>query len=245
MNGAAYVRSAGVVLGGALSFTVANSTLIPLAVPLFAVFVLAGVAVSELMSPRPSPSGQPTAQLTARDVDAYLPPGSRAQLRWLGLALVVALPPLAVQIGVNPMATAGEFHTTGAMVRLAPTAVVLACWGLLARHLLRRIAEAGHAGLDPQHLAADEAWRRRASRLVLGTTGVLLSGTLSGAMFYYSQRAWLIFVGGWGWWMFGLLTLGLTTFLVFAHYLHLLIHPGPSGVVSAVAQQQEPAEAAA
>ncbi|GIG01367.1 hypothetical protein [Catellatospora citrea] len=245
MNGAAYVRSAGVVLGGALSFTVANSPLIPLAVPLFTVFVLVGVAVSELMSPRPSRSGQPTAQLAARDVDAYLPPGARAHLRWLGLAVLVAVPPIAVQIGANPLALAGQFGGREAMLRLAPTAAILACWCLPARHLLRRIAEAGHAGLDPQHLVADEAWRRRASRLVLGTTGVLLSGTLAGAMFYYSQRAWLVFVGGWGWWMFVLLTLGLTAFLVFAHYLHLLIHPGPSGVVSAVARQQEPAEAVA
>lgn len=244
MNAAAYVRSAGVVLGGALGLTLANSSLIPLATPVFAVFVLAGVTVSELMSPRPSRSGQPTAQLAARDVDAYLPPGARVRLHWLSLVVLIALPLIAVQIAGSPSAAVGDFGAGGALARLAPTVVVLACWGLLARHLLRRIAEAGHAGLDPQHLAADEAWRRRAARLVLGTTGVLLSGTLSGAMFCYGQRHWLVFLGGWGWWMLGVTALAMTSFLVFAHYLHLLIHPGPSGAVSVVAPR-EPAEAAA
>ncbi|GAA1418792.1 hypothetical protein ACFQZ4_53980 [Catellatospora coxensis] len=244
MNGAAYVRSAGVVLGGALGLTVANSSLIPLAVPLFTVFVLAGVGVSELMSPRPSRSGQSTAQLTARDADAYLPPGYRARLRWLSLAVLVTVPPIAVLIGASPAAWSGQFSARGAIVRLVPTVVFLVGWCLIARQLLRRIAEAGHAGLDPQHLAADVAWRRRASRLVLGTTGVLLSGTLAGALFCYSQRHWLMFLGGWGWWMFGLLVLALSAFLVFAHYLHLLIDPGPAGVVS-VGTRREPAEAVA
>lgn len=244
MNGAAYVRSAGVVLGGALGLTVANSSLIPLAVPLFTVFVLAGVAVSELMSPRPSRSGQPTARLTARDVDAYLPPGSRARLRRLGLAVLLTVPVIAIRMGTSEVTWSGDFDTGGAIARLIPTAVFLAGWCLLAPHLLRRIAEAGHAGLDPQHLAADEAWRRRAARLVLGTTGVLLSGTLAGALFCYSQHHWMIFHGGWGWWMFVLSGLALSAFLVFAHYLHLLIDPGPSGVVS-IRTRQDPAEAVA
>ncbi|MFC7242642.1 hypothetical protein ACFQO7_09120 [Catellatospora aurea] len=244
MNGAAYVRSAGVVLGGSLGLTVANSSLIPLAVPLFAVFVLAGVGVSELMSPRPSRSRQPTAQLTARDVDAYLPPGSRARLRRLGVAVLVTVPVIAVRMGTSEVTWSGDYDTGGAVLRLTPTAVILAGWWLLARQLLRRIAEAGHAGLDPQHLAADEAWRRRASRLVLGTTGVLLSGTLAGGMFCFSQYHWVIFLGGWGWWMFVLSALALSAFLVFAHYLHLLIAPGPAGVVS-VGTRREPAEAVA
>ncbi|MEV0454416.1 hypothetical protein [Catellatospora methionotrophica] len=244
MNGAAYLRSAGVVLGTSVAFTAANSTLVPLATPLFATFVLAGVAVSELMSPRPSRSGRPTAQLTARNIDTYLPPGARRQLRWLSLAVLVALPAVAVLIADSPIDPIGQFDAAGGLLRLAPTAVVLACWGLLARHLQRRITEAGHAGLDPQHLAADETWRRRAARLVHGTTGVLLAGTLSGAMFFYGQRHWMVFLGGWGWWMFGVVALAMASFLVFAHYLHLLIHPGPSGEVTAAAPR-EPAEALA
>lgn len=244
MDGAAYLRAGGVVAGGAVAFTVAHSSYIPLSVPLFTLFVLGSVTVSELMSPRPSRSTAATARLAARDIDTYLPPRARRHLLWLSLAVLVGLPVIAVQASGVPLVPLGMHDPATNLWLLLPTFATLGAWGLLARHLLRVITESGHAGLEPHQLASDEAWRRRAARLVYGTTGVLLAAPLAGALLMIDQHLYFLDTGGWGWIMLAVTAAAMVVLIVLGHHLHVLTRPGPLGEVTPAAEHS-PAEAVA
>ncbi|WP_246158177.1 hypothetical protein [Catellatospora sichuanensis] len=244
MDGAAYLRAGGVVTGGAVAYTVAHSSYVPLSVPLFTIFVLGAVAVSELMSPRPSRSATATARLAARDSDTYLPPGARRHLFWLSLAVLVGLPVIAVLASGSPIGIVGRQDSVTNLWLLLPAVIALGAWGLLARHLLRVIAESGHAGLEPHQLASDEAWRRRAARLVYGTTGVLLAAPLAGGLLVLDQHIYFLTTGGWGWIMLGVTVAAMVVLIVLGHHLHVLTHPGPPGEVTPAAEHA-PAEALA
>ena len=96
---------------------------------------------------------------------------------------------------------------------------------------------------ERHQLAADEAWRRRAAHLVYGTTGTLLSGVITGALFLVGEQFWLGYYGSWGLIAFLVALPTMGALFVLAHFLRLLTDPGPLGEVT-VPAGRERAEAA-
>ena len=161
---------------------------------------LAGVVVGEVGRRRPPGTARRVASLSPRELDEYVPPGTRRWLAW-GAGASVGAGVAFLLLPMHDQATVGR-----AVVAIVPPvgAVAFALAApRLARWLLHRAQPAG----TPLALATDDALRSAGARAVVAAAVVLVLVSLAVELFAISLTD--VELLRWTGWMVGLVVLGL------------------------------------